>query len=355
MLYTFPQSVGIAGGRPSSSYYFVGSQADNLFYLDPHHARPAVALRPAPPPPSTLPPTPPHQGHHSHETETTPDESEAGSAYPGHKRNTPPNHASTNSPSSVRTGSSTFSYHAALSPSPLQQEFLTSGKSTESKNRLKASLSSSIKQPRPHTQPNFSTHSNTARLRSASVSVSSTHSEALHENDLSMFTGGGVLDPVQEHYVTAYPAVELKTYHCERIRKMPLSGLDPSMLIGFVCRDEGDWVDFRRRVGELPKTVFSVQEEPPSCPSDIDDNMGLESFSEPDPDDFLLDMDNEEKQNEDEDEDEDEERDEYFDTRLPSASTSTSSASASQSGSASGHGVSMREVRAKMWTWRRIL
>ncbi|KAJ7249823.1 hypothetical protein C8J57DRAFT_1355705, partial [Mycena rebaudengoi] len=24
MLYTFPQSVGIAGGRPSSSYYFVG-------------------------------------------------------------------------------------------------------------------------------------------------------------------------------------------------------------------------------------------------------------------------------------------------------------------------------------------
>ncbi|EEB94863.1 hypothetical protein MPER_06258, partial [Moniliophthora perniciosa FA553] len=46
ILYTFPQSVGIAGGRPSSSYYFVGSQADNLFYLDPHHARPAVPLRP---------------------------------------------------------------------------------------------------------------------------------------------------------------------------------------------------------------------------------------------------------------------------------------------------------------------
>src|SRR5882762_3242219 len=48
-LYTFPQSVGIAGGRPSSSYYFVGSQADNLFYLDPHHARPAIPLRLPPP------------------------------------------------------------------------------------------------------------------------------------------------------------------------------------------------------------------------------------------------------------------------------------------------------------------
>lgn len=31
------QSVGIAGGRPSSSHYFVGSQGHFLFYLDPHH------------------------------------------------------------------------------------------------------------------------------------------------------------------------------------------------------------------------------------------------------------------------------------------------------------------------------
>ena len=45
-LYILPQSVGIAGGRPSSSYYFVGSQADNLFYLDPHHTRATVPLRP---------------------------------------------------------------------------------------------------------------------------------------------------------------------------------------------------------------------------------------------------------------------------------------------------------------------
>jgi Peptidase family C54 len=45
VLYTFPQSIGIASGRPSPSYYFVGSQADNLFYLDPHHARIAIPLR----------------------------------------------------------------------------------------------------------------------------------------------------------------------------------------------------------------------------------------------------------------------------------------------------------------------
>ncbi|KAK5114300.1 hypothetical protein LTR62_002551 [Meristemomyces frigidus] len=37
-----PQSVGIAGGRPSSSHYFTGHQADYFFYLDPHTTRPAL-------------------------------------------------------------------------------------------------------------------------------------------------------------------------------------------------------------------------------------------------------------------------------------------------------------------------
>ncbi|KAJ0164911.1 putative cysteine protease atg4 [Colletotrichum tanaceti] len=37
-----PQSVGIAGGRPASSHYFIGAQGLHLFYLDPHHTRPAL-------------------------------------------------------------------------------------------------------------------------------------------------------------------------------------------------------------------------------------------------------------------------------------------------------------------------
>ena len=43
--YTLPQSAGIAGGRPSSSYYFVGFQINNLFYLDLQHARATILLR----------------------------------------------------------------------------------------------------------------------------------------------------------------------------------------------------------------------------------------------------------------------------------------------------------------------
>lgn len=42
-----PQSVGIAGGRPSSSHYFVGSQGNFLFYLDPHHTRLALPYKEA--------------------------------------------------------------------------------------------------------------------------------------------------------------------------------------------------------------------------------------------------------------------------------------------------------------------
>ncbi|CAN6666770.1 hypothetical protein TRVA0_038S00958 [Trichomonascus vanleenenianus] len=45
-LLEYPQSVGIAGGRPSSSHYFYGFQGDYLFYLDPHLPRPVLEISP---------------------------------------------------------------------------------------------------------------------------------------------------------------------------------------------------------------------------------------------------------------------------------------------------------------------
>ncbi|KAF8329095.1 uncharacterized protein EI90DRAFT_2810383, partial [Cantharellus anzutake] len=96
-LFTFPQSVGIAGGRPSSSYYFVGYQADQLFYLDPHHTRACVPL------------------------------------------------------------------------------------------------------------------------------------QSVADN------------PVINYYANSYAFSDIRTYHCDRVRKMAITSLDPSMLLGFLCRTESEW------------------------------------------------------------------------------------------------------------------
>ena len=204
-LYTLPQSVGIAGGRPSSSYYFVGSQADNLFYLDPHHTRATIPLRP----PTQAPERERERGIPIRQT--TP---ERGSVSP------PGHHRSPTSPASSRTGSSTFSYPTA-SPSPLSKQLSTSSSS-----------------------------SGGAHVRWNSVGANGGGSE------LSGAASDVGLDATQMHYVTSYSAAELRTFHCERVRKMPLSGLDPSMLIGFLCKTEEDWIDLRRRVAEVRSLVI---------------------------------------------------------------------------------------------------
>lgn len=267
-LFTFPQSVGIAGGRPSSSYYFMGSQADNLFYLDPHHARTAVPLRPAPP--------------HDFKREMTPDS--------GRPRTS--NHRAPTSPSSVRTGSSTFSYHAPLSPSPLQHQLSASSNTS----------GSSSSHPPRWLNASIPTPFGVSELDPRESSTENTNE----------------LDPVAEHYVTQYSAAELRTFHCDRVRKIPLSGLDPSMLLGFLCKDEADWIDLRKRVNELMhkhKPIFTIQDEPPSWPSDSDEFMGLESISEPDID-IEFDGDGVER----DDQEQPENEDQFFDTRSASHS-----------------------------------
>ncbi|KAJ7266049.1 hypothetical protein C8J57DRAFT_1511001 [Mycena rebaudengoi] len=74
-------------------------------------------------------------------------------------------------------------------------------------------------------------------------------------------------------YLRAPSPAELRTFHCEKMRKMPLSGLDPSMLIRFACRGGVGWVDLRRRI--------ALDEPLTSLSADDDDDMGLESVWDP--------------------------------------------------------------------------
>ena len=191
-IFSLPQSVGIAGGRPSSSYYFVGSQANNLFYIDPHHPKPTVEM--------VVP-----EGDLWDAARTLPLGSE----------------------SFVPSRSSTARPEEELSDS-----FVTvqpPRKSFSIRRPSATSIPPSTK--RSHSSPPPSTLQSTLALPTR----------------LADFFSTTYSDPVKD--------AEIRSYHCEKVRKMPLCSLDPSMLVGFLIRDEADWKEFRHSVDEVRNSL----------------------------------------------------------------------------------------------------
>ena len=130
---------------------------------------------------------------------------------------------------------SSFSYRSpTLAPSPLQQQVSTSSASTSESSQY-----------------------NNIHTRWQSASVLPDDSAEMDSRELGL---GADLDPLQRHFVTAYSQAELKTFHCDRVRKMPLSGLDPSMLMGFLCKNEQDWLDFKAKVADVSTTLCRNKE-----------------------------------------------------------------------------------------------
>ncbi|KAJ6543410.1 hypothetical protein DFH09DRAFT_1367989 [Mycena vulgaris] len=180
------QSVGIAGARPSSSYYFVGAQGGGLFYLDPHHLRPAV--QPFVPSPHSHAP---RQHPHAHAAQFQ------------------------------------FQTHAAPGP-----ETYTRGESISPEPELvgrAGSLSPEYGYPHEHAPGRGQTPITEDELLWGTL-TSSTRPP------------GGALTPAEEaHFTCAYVAAELHTFHCERMRKMPLMGKGASAPAAY--GDDDDCVD----------------------------------------------------------------------------------------------------------------
>ncbi|KAK4686864.1 cysteine protease ATG4, partial [Tremellales sp. Uapishka_1] len=232
-LFTIPQSVGIAGGRPSSSYYFVGSQANSLFYLDPHFTRAAIPLE--------IPPQPINE-----EPSLTTKSSSSTLPYTLDVVNVD----DVSDDSDSEDGSDTSSPLRRKRPMP---------KSTPPASPVKSV---------PKTPETPSTPMASTATPNSIGSITDTPKPAV--------------DFSTDWYANAYHENQLRTFHCDRVKKLPLSGLDPSMLLGFLCRSEDDFDDFVERVSSLPQKIFTVADEPPTW--DDDDETGLESVSEPDMD-----------------------------------------------------------------------
>ncbi|KAL7010050.1 Cysteine protease atg4 [Cystobasidiomycetes sp. EMM_F5] len=131
--FSLPQCVGIAGGRPSSSYYFVAAQGSDLVYIDPHHTKPATR--------------------------------------------------------------------------------------------------------RPYLQADVRNMTGSIRLSPGGDNVENTQESPQREL-------------LEKAYAAQYNSHDLDSYHCDKVRKMPIASLDPSMLVGLLCQSRDDWDDLCRRMKE---------------------------------------------------------------------------------------------------------
>ncbi|CAG8448086.1 873_t:CDS:2 [Funneliformis mosseae] len=66
---------------------------------------------------------------------------------------------------------------------------------------------------------------------------------------------------------------EMSTFHCDTLRKIPISQLDPSMLLGFYCRNSEEFENFCNLVEEISKDnapVLTIAQEAPVYDFDFD-------------------------------------------------------------------------------------
>lgn len=285
-LFTWPQSVGIAGGRPSSSYYFVASQANSLFYLDPHFTRPAVSLH-VPPASVGLPPIQIPRSAQRTPCTSAPD-SEVSADIMEEREEEEREDDAGGASEAAQSGTSPAAPPPRLDVVDVDREPRSPRKLQRRFNSSQPLRVPSTPPPRDNADlPGTSTPAQGVPQGSPQQSAFPSPGDHYSSTDSSIQSSPArpastlPVDHQTAWYASAYSEAALKTFHCERVKKLPLSGLDPSMLLGFLCTSEAEFDDFCDRVSRLPHKFFNVQDEPPTW---SDAESGLESVSEPDPD-----------------------------------------------------------------------
>ncbi|OZJ03043.1 hypothetical protein BZG36_03712 [Bifiguratus adelaidae] len=86
-----------------------------------------------------------------------------------------------------------------------------------------------------------------------------------------------------------YTEADMATYHCDVPRKLSISQLDPSMLLGFYCRHEEEFDAFCDRIMKIAQAstpIFTIAEKAPDYDDDVrsDNDFGILSEDEGDDD-----------------------------------------------------------------------
>lgn len=216
--FAFPQSMGVAGGRPGSSLYFIGCQRDQLLYLDPHTSRPAVPFRHPPP--------------------------------------------------SLRG--------VDVLPACGPQEKVPSRGSSEERRCKEATAKDGVNTEGVHGSAKDDTKESAADGTTAGATESATDGTTAGADTkdaarlVPAHEGAKPAGPpsaaelLTSWYCHAYSTNELASYHCPNTHLMPLGMVDPSMLFGFLVRSESELRDFVERVQRLSAPLFGVAETRPA-------------------------------------------------------------------------------------------
>jgi cysteine protease ATG4 len=110
--------------------------------------------------------------------------------------------------------------------------------------------------PRTTTPPSPTTPTLSAPRPSGSVQASPAPSRHAAHSSIPSSVASSLrarlpVDPQTQWYASAYSEEKLKSFHCDRVKKLPLSGLDPSMLLGFLVQSEAEFDDFCDRVAKV--------------------------------------------------------------------------------------------------------